>query len=278
VSRRLLVDDRRQTDPTGPLLEDFVRYMSDQVAVPEFTPGQARARRRRRRVRGGGRVLAVVCATVAVAAAIALVVAYGPRSSRIGPGPTAVTQPPPGSTSTSTSTSSVAVGTQQITYQPFTTTGIDPDLVVTSQVAGTCIRYSRGADMRYYFRCFGTTHGVYDPCFAGPQGTRALLVCPTSPTSDDVVGFTVTSVTSDEPPTPSTIPWAMQLSSGQVCLLVSAAWSGLGPYGCQPGRAQPIVSDCHTPESSQPSWIAACQEQETAASPFTSETVTRVWF
>ncbi len=268
------MDERRRSDPTGPLLEEFVRYVSDQVVVPEFIPGGARGRRRRRGVRGGGRVLAVIVATMAVAASIALVVAYGPRSSRMGPGPTAVTQPSPGSTSTS----SVAGGTLAMNYQPFTGTSIAPGLVVTSHVVGTCIRYSRGTDLRTYFRCFGNGQGIYDPCFAGSDGTRAPLVCPTSPTADDVVGFTVTSVTSDEPPTRSTIPWAMQLSSGQVCLLVSAAWSGLGPYGCQPARAQHSVSDCHSPEASQPSWTAACQEQETDASPFTSETVTKVWF
>jgi hypothetical protein len=264
------VDDRRSADPTGQLLEEFVRYVSDQVAVPEFTP--AGARRRHRQVQWRGRVFAIAFATMAVAAAVALGIAYGPRSARIGPGPTAVGKPPPASTS------SIAAGTQEITYQPFTATGIDPALVVTQHVVGTCIRYSRGTGMHTYLRCFGDDHGIYDPCFAGPQDTRAPLVCPTSPTSDDVVEFTVTSVTSDEPPTPSTIPWALQLSSGQVCLLVSAAWSGLGPYSCQPAGAPPIVSDCHTPQASQPSWIAECQAQETAASPFTSETVIKVWF
>jgi hypothetical protein len=92
------------------------------------------------------------------------------------------------------------------------------------------------------------------------------------------VALTVTSVTSDEPPSPSVIPWAMQLSTGQVCLFVSAAWSGLGPYGCEPGPQPQSVADCHTPESSRPLWSTACQDQETDASPFASKDVVRVWF
>jgi hypothetical protein len=150
--------------------------------------------------------------------------------------------------------------------------------VVTSHDTGTCIRYSRGATARYYFRCFGSGSGIYDPCFAGPQSTAAPLVCPTNPTSNDVAEFTVTAVSSDEPPSPTMIPWAMQLPSGQVCILIAAAWSGLGPYGCQPAPTQELAADCHTPEASQPFWTAECQDQETAASPFTTRDVATVWF
>jgi hypothetical protein len=93
-----------------------------------------------------------------------------------------------------------------------------------------------------------------------------------------VVEFTVTAVTTDEPATPTAIPWAIQLSSGQVCLLVSAAWSGLGPYACHADQATQSVADCHSPEPSQPHWTAACQVVETQASSFTSQDVTTVWF
>ena len=193
---------------------------------------------------------------------------------RTGPGPAPATQPTPAPTSTT----SVIAGTRTVTYEPFTTTGIDPRLMVTSHVTGTCIRYSRGEAERFYFRCFGTGSGIYDPCFAGPQSTIAPLVCPPSPTSSDVVEFIVTSVTSDEPPSPTMPPWAMQLSSGQICVLVNAAWSGLGPYVCQPAASQPSASDCHTPAAVQPFWTAACQAQETDASPFTTRNVVTVWF
>ena len=175
-----------------------------------------------------------------------------------------------------------------ITYAPFTATGaIDPGLHVTSRVTGTCIGYSRGPAGRDYYRCFGSESGagsgIYDPCFAGPQVTAAPLVCPTSPISSDVIEFTVTSITSTEPSSTSVMPWAMQLSGGQVCLFVSAAWGGLGPYGCQPpptgsSPTPPAVDDCHAPTASQPLWTAACQEQETAASPFSAHDVVTLWF
>jgi hypothetical protein len=111
--------------------------------------------------------------------------------------------------------------------QPFTASGIDLDLTVTAHDTGTCIRYGTQATPNRYFRCFGTTtsrgSAIYDPCFAGPLGTAGPLVCPSTPTSSDVIEFAVTSVTSDQPSPMQRFPWAMQLVTGQVCLKVNAA-------------------------------------------------------
>ncbi len=277
------MDDDRRPDPTSRLLGDFVRHVSEHVVVPEFAAGRG-GPRRRSRSRPGFRVLVAAVAAAVVVVAAALVVVYGPRSSRLAPGPTPATQPAPGTTQptpVSTSTTSVtppSVGTRQVTYNPFTATGIEASLHVTSQVTGTCIRYGGGVAGRFSYRCFGTPGGIYDPCFAGPSSTTAPLVCPTSPTSDDVVRFTVTSVTADEPAPTSKIPWAMELSGGEVCLLVSAAWGGLGPYACQRAAPAQSVADCHAPQSGQPSWTAACQVQQTDASPFASRDVTTLWY
>ncbi len=268
------MDNDPRREPTGRLLGDFVLQVSGQVVTPDFTEGATGTPRRSRRVHKGRRVLAVVFSALVVAGAVAVTVAYGPRSTRIRPHEAPATQPTAGTTSTTSGTA----GTREITYEPFTTAGINPSLHVTDHATGTCIRYGRGTAGRHYFRCFANGGGIYDPCFAGPQTTNAPLVCPASPTSSDVVAFTVTAVTSDEPPSPTLIPWAMQLSDGQVCLLVAAAWNGLGPYQCEPVLTRPSFADCHTPESSQPSWITACQEQETAASPFTSKDVAKLWF
>ena len=268
------MDNDPRLDATGRLLGDFVHHVSGQVEIPDFTEVANGAPRRSRRTHKGGRVLAVVSSALVVAGAVAVIVAYGPRSARTGPHAAPATQP----TARTTSTTSGAAGTREITYEPFTTAGINPSLHVTDHATGNCIRYGRGTAGRYYFRCFANGGGIYDPCFAGPQATNAPLVCPASPTSSDVVAFTVTTVTSDGPPSSSLIPWAMQLSDGQVCLLVAAAWNGLGPYQCEPVLTRPSFADCHTPESSQPSWTTACQEQETAASPFTSKIVATLWF
>ena len=146
------MDDQRQSDPTSQVLTDFVRHVSEQVVLPGFTPGRKGVRPPRRHAPSGLGVLAAVAAAVAVIAAVALVVVYGPRSTRINPNRTpatqpgpAPTQPGPGSTSTTSVPIPAVTGTQQITYQPFTATGIEPSLNVTSHVTGTCIRYGGGA-------------------------------------------------------------------------------------------------------------------------------------
>jgi hypothetical protein len=287
------VDDDRQTDPTSRALGDFVRHVSGQVVVPTFTAGPAEVRHRtghRRR-----RILAAATLAVAGIAAVALVVAYGPRSSPVGgnraqgatPSPnstrpivrtTTTTTTEPSTTTTTTPSSTTPGGTKVVTYDPFTATGVNPALHVTTEATGTCFRYSR-ASYGPYFRCFGTSPAtIYDPCFAGPSSTAAPLICPTNPTSNDVVEFTVTSLTSSEPATPTAFPWAFQLSSGQVCLFVSGAWGGLGPYACQSSSAAAPMADCHDPAVAAPAWTAPCQVTETMASPFSAEDVTTVWF
>jgi hypothetical protein len=251
---------------------------------------------RYRRTPGGQhpRLLAAVVSLAAVAAVVALVAVYGPRNGgkAVTHTPVPATQPhtssPPPSTPpttpttlpppTTTTVPSAAVGTQQITYEPFLGGEVDPSLHVTSQQSGPCFEYGGGADGRIYYRCDGTPI-VTQPCFAGPQGTSAPLVCPQGlVTSNDVILWTATSVntTSFLPATTKT-PWVMELSNGMVCEFVNAAWSGLGPYGCStPGITTP--ADCHQPQAATPNWTAACQDQESDASPFASITVEKVWF
>ena len=181
-------------------------------------------------------------------------------------------QPPTTTTPTATTT---AAGTEQITYQPFTAHGtVDPNLQIRARLTGTCVT---GESSRSY-RCFGsgTTGGIYDPCFASPSGAAEPLVCPTNPAVDDVVEFTATSLPSAAPVT-TTRPWAMQLADGQVCLFVSAAWSGLGPYGCRTGTT-PIWADCRPPQPSQPWWTTQCQYQQTQDSAFIPNRASRIWF
>lgn len=234
-------------------------------------------------------LLAVVVSVAALAAVVALVVNYGPRNGTKSPSHVPANQPittsPLPSSPTSTTTlpaptttttaPPVAAGTQQITYEPFVGSGVDSSLHVTARESGSCYQYGGGVDIRYYYRC-----GTIQPCFAGPQGTSAPLVCPaaSNPTTNDVVMWTATTVntTSFLPATTKT-PFAMQLSNGAVCAFVSAAWGGLGPYGCStPGVTTP--ADCQQPKAATPYWTASCQDQLTDTSPFTSMTVEKVWF
>jgi len=187
--------------------------------------------------------------------------------------PTTVTTAP--TTTTTTGIKPIPPGTEQLTYQPFSGSAIDPSLHVTQRLAGTCVGPASG--LRNGYRCFADGGGIYDPCFAGPNGTADPLVCPNDPIGPDVVELTARSVTTDPPPA-VTNPWEIELSSGQRCRLVAAAWGTGGPYSCDAtGVAQP-VADCHVPVPAQPWWTTECQEQLTDASPFAATTVVKVWY
>jgi hypothetical protein len=263
---------------TGPA--DSTQYPPPE---PERVERALRAMRARRNKLRRIRIVSVSGALVVLVAVAIVVVGVSPASSprlRVAE-PSTTTGVAPTSTSTAASTSTTSSptsalpgGTQEITYQPFTATGtVDPSLRVTARVTGTCLT----GDAKHSYRCFdtGTAAGVYDPCFAGSRGTAAPLVCPVNPAIGDVVEFTATSVTG--PPLTTARPWAMQLTGGQVCVFVSAAWGGLGPYDCQFGNASATPADCRPPKSSQPWWTVECQDQKTDASPFVTERVAKVW-
>jgi len=264
---------------------------------PERIERAVRAMRDRRTKVRRTRIV-VVSVVLAAVVAIAAVASVPDRTHRLrveGHAPTITnTVPTIPSTATTTSTTSMSTttsiatsttiatttragsATRDITYQPFTTTGgLDPNLRVASRTTGTCIRY--GVTGRFEYRCFANppAGGIYDPCFAGPLGPASPLVCPSDPVNTNVVEFTATATSADAPMT-STPPWAMQLSDGQVCLFVSAAWGGLGPYSCQTTH-HPIWADCRAPQPSQPWWTAECQAQQNDSSPFAANQVTKIW-
>lgn len=182
------------------------------------------------------------------------------------------------STSTaSASTTTTAPGTQQVGFDPYSARGtISPEVNLVQKVTGTCV--SPGVAGTTSYRCFA--HGssmIYDPCFAPPHATTGPLVCVADPTVDDDVEFDVGALPAAPSGAPSTRPWAMQLSDGQVCVLVNAAWGDLGPFAClSPGATNP-VADCHAPQPATPWWSAACQVQESTSSPFSSFQIDKVW-
>jgi hypothetical protein len=139
-----------------------------------------------------------------------------------------------------TSTSGVDA-TQVSTYQPFSGAGPAPGLVVAVRQSGPCFAYGGGVVGRPEYRCFGQQQVdghtfIWDPCFAGPDGTAAPLLCPEDgPLSNRLVAFTVTGIDGTAPPATSRTPWAIELADGQVCLFEAAAWGDLGPFGCLSG-------------------------------------------
>jgi hypothetical protein len=86
--------------------------------------------------------------------------------------------------------------------------------------------------------------------------------------------LTVSSLPAQPGGAPASRPWAVRLAGGQICVLVDAAWGGLGPFGCQPPGP---LADCHMPAEGSPWWTVACQGQETESSPFADYRVETVW-
>lgn len=246
---------------------------------PSVTPAYLRSR-------GQGKTLRrvdtkVLVALVAVAAVIVTLIVVGPLRSTTPPVHSPVATQPSTTTTTTTSTTTTTVPgreTSQITYDPFTAKGaIKPSLVISSsQTLTTC--EADGVAGNGSFRCF-SGNGIYDPCFARPGATNGPLLCPSDPAGDQVVELTGLSLPAPAPGqgASNTRPWAFQLADGQVCVQVNAAWGGLGPFGCGSTPPGPL-SDCHVPVTGSPFWTAACQDQETDASPFTTNQIETVWF
>jgi hypothetical protein len=261
--------------------QQATRAVDSEAEVLPAPPDRRRRYGRRTRVAALG---AAVCVAAALAATISIVrsdrnvnvstITSVPTLGRVTTSPTS-TAPATTAPTTTTGIKPTPPGTQQITYQPFSGNAIDPSLHVTQRLTGTCV--SPGSGLRNGYRCFADGGAIYDPCFAGPNGTADPLVCPNDPIGRDVVELTARSVTSDPPPA-VTNPWEIELSSGQLCRLVAAAWGTGGPYSCdKTGVAQP-VADCHVPVPAQPWWTAECQEQLTDTSPFAASTVVKVWY
>ncbi len=176
-------------------------------------------------------------------------------------------------------------GTRTAVYDPFTAGGrIKPSLRVVARSSGKCFASVGAVDDRNYYRCFGATTGILDPCFAGPRRTSylpATLVCPGDPRSLEVVVFEAKPVV-PPPAVPKGYmePWEIELSTGEACRFVAAAWGGLGPYDCQlkAFSGAGAMADCHLPKPTAPSWTAQCQAAKSTSSPFKPEVVKEVWF
>jgi hypothetical protein len=247
---------------------------------PEPGSGYGPADSRRRPPR---RLLVAVVSVAALALVVTLALAFGPGSA--GP-PSPASHSPSTATTTTNPTPQLGNGlrTEQVTYRPFTGATLKPDQHVAARESGTCFQYGGGAQGRYLYRC-----GTLQPCVAGSLGPNAPLACPlgANPAANDVVLWTATSVdTTGFIPATAKTPFAMQLSNGAMCELVNAAWSGLGPFGCDGsagGGGSPAATpaDCHQPVAATAAtryWTAECQDQLTQSSPFTSTTVVKVWF
>jgi len=242
--------------------------------------GAARTSSSRRRRR---QMVAASVIVVAAVATLSFVIAYGPRSSTPGSKhpqgpasrPTVASSLPSASTSTSVTTMPHAPenGTAEGSYEPFTAGGaVLPSLRVTTTLSGHCV--SGGVEGASSYRCFAG-NDILDPCFARPGTASGPVLCSADPADPDVVQLETGVLPPPLSGAPTSRPWAVALSSGQVCVLVNAAWSGLGPFSCQPSGG--AVADCHAPTPMVPWWTAECQAELDNSAPFTPYRISRVW-
>ncbi len=172
-----------------------------------------------------------------------------------------------------------AATTREVVFTPYSSQGtVLATIEITQTVTGTCV--SPGVAGASSYRCFaqpGST--VYDPCFAPPNATNGPLVCVADPAQPEAVSFDVGPLPTSPTAGPMTQPWAMQLSNGQDCIFVSAAWgTGLGPFACPTAaRSSPSEADCHMPRKNGLGYDAACQAREASTSTFRPVQVVKVW-
>jgi hypothetical protein len=207
-------------------------------------------------------------------------------ATTVGPATTTTTSAPPSSAATTTPATlqgppAAGSGTEVLTYDPYTATGaLAPTVVVTERLTATHCYLAGVAPSSY--RCFTFassppgTGNIYDPCFAAPGRSSGPVVCPIGVPGSRVAELNVSTMSQTTLPRIRR-PWAVELSNGQVCTKIDAAWSGLGPYGCQPTPPGPLA-DCHTPVEATPTWSIACQTKLTPSVPFTTYPVSKVWF
>jgi hypothetical protein len=164
-----------------------------------------------------------------------------------------------------------------MTFDPYGADGkVVPTLTITNTVSGTCV--SPGVAGSTSYRCFAQPNSVvYDPCFAAPGATSGPLVCVADPATPVGIAFDVGTLPPAAAGAPADRVWAMRISNGQACVLVNAAWNGLGPFACpSPGVGKP-EADCHTPKPGSPWWSTVCQLGQAKSSPFTPHRVDVVW-
>jgi len=180
-------------------------------------------------------------------------------------------------TMTTTRTTTTAAGTQEVRFAPYGAQGaLLPTERVTLRVAGTCV--APGVAGTSSYRCFAQPHStIYDPCFAPPRATSGPLECVADPSAPEAVEFDTGPLPAAPAGAPVTRPWAVQLPNGQICILVAAAWDGLGPFACPTPGAVNSVADCHVPDQATPWWSTACQAQENTTSPYGAVRVVKVW-
>jgi len=150
---------------------------------------------------------------------------------------------PSGSTLAPTSSPRVPARTEVRFYEPFGEQGLNPPLQVTRVVGGYCWTGSVVDHTRPdAWRCMASSI-IYDPCFEDPIAF-STMVCAESPWATDLIELQLTRRLPlgerNDGGGSQNLPWGVELTNGERCLLLSGATAATGTmrwnYGCPSGN------------------------------------------
>ncbi len=135
-------------------------------------------------------------------------------------------------------------------YRPFAETETHAPLTIQSKRSGHCLQQSERIKREDAWRCVGEDHLIHDPCFSKRFGSDRLVICPLSPWLRNSIQLTLDSPLDASQQVPldisRTLPWAIELKSGERCLSVDSKQMIDGllvRYYCRVGVV--LVGDIH---------------------------------
>lgn len=154
-------------------------------------------------------------------------------------------------------------------FTPFGVKGLADGLQISDKLSGKCFAGSAASPTRPdAWRC-SAGNAILDPCYQRIMGDEKQLACPVEgPWPQKVVLLTLTDALPNEPrkemPRESALPWAVELSNGKRCSLLTGATAPMAGmrinYGC-PGGFQ-VVGDI---DQSGPVWRVFFQAENAMA-------------
>jgi hypothetical protein len=151
---------------------------------------------------------------------------------------------------------------------PFSFGRLSNGLTASEKASGSCFTESVASGSRTdAWRCT-TGNAILDPCFQNVMGDAKVLACTRDPWSTNVVMLTLKAPLAGERrkeiDRATTLPWAIELATGQHCSLFTGATAPVAGmrinYGCPGGWN--IVGDI---DRSQPVWRVFAQTENASA-------------
>lgn len=120
-------------------------------------------------------------------------------------------------------------------YRPFGDENEHHTPKIIKQMEGQCNGQSQLIKREDAWRCYAEGQ-FYDPCFIKSGAKQTILLCPTSPWSEDNIQITIKQPINNEAHEPldmsRTYPWAIELVNGEYCQAVASG----GIYDSMPIR------------------------------------------